>query len=149
MPTAASRRLACRSCPTLERMPIRTAVKALGLVALVSAAFARGAVTAVLRGWGSPLVFVMVENKTMAKIRSVSLAVTTCGSTSKLAAFGLALGQTQTVRFPVCGEGGYELEAVLVDGRTLKSKAYVESGYSVSEHVDQSRIRSQTKTRHF
>ena len=128
-----------------ERMARRNALTVLGALVLALALFVAGAFTAVVRGWGSPLVSVVVQNDATAEVRSVTLSVTSCGSTSKLAVAALAPSQRHTFRFPVCGEGGYELEAALADGRTLKSQAYVESGYSVSEHVEPSRIRSQAR----
>ena len=66
-------------------MARHTALKVLGTLTLALTTFAAGALTAVLRGWGSPLVFVMVQNNTTGEVWSVNLNINSCGSTSKLA----------------------------------------------------------------
>jgi hypothetical protein len=126
-------------------MTHRNALIAFGAVAFAAAGFAAGALTAIVRDWGSPIVSVTVQNNTVGDVRLVALNVTSCGTTSKLSASALAPGQAHTFRFSVCGEGGYELEAILPEGKMLKEEAYVESGYSVNTHIEQSRIRSHTE----
>jgi len=117
--------------------------------ALVCTALVAIACTAVVREWGSPLVFVSVENDTSSRLRSITLTYDTCGSMRSLSAKELPSGKTYTFKFPVCGEGGTKVTAELQDGSILVSRgAYVESGYSVSERVEQTGIRSNIRWYH-
>lgn len=111
--------------------------------------FAGGAVTAVVRGWGSPLVEVVVENQSGSMIRLVNLQLSSCGGTSSLSMQSLAPGRTHTFRFSVCGEGGYTIDALLENKMVLSSDAYVESGYRIVEHIEPDRIRSFSQVHHF
>jgi hypothetical protein len=106
-------------------------------------AFATGAVTAVKRGWGSPLVSVYVENNTKSQVRLVTLTYSSCGATHVLTTQNLSPGKDHTFKFPICGEGGYKIEAALDEGRILSSGAYVESGYATRETIEPTRIRSE------
>ncbi len=116
---------------------------------IACAAFAAGAVTAMMREWGSPLVFVTISNDTASTISSVTLTYSTCGSTSSLSTRDLPIGKTHTFKFPVCGEGGYGIIAVLQGGKTLLSPGgYVECGYSATEHIEQNTIRSDIRMYH-
>lgn len=110
-------------------------------------AFIAGAVTAAQRGWGSPLVTVVVHNDSDVPLRAVKLRYGSCGETHAMVHDDLAAGRTHAFRFPVCGEGGYSLEAVRPDGSTVTSAGYVERGYRVDEHV--SATRSQSSVRIF
>jgi hypothetical protein len=114
---------------------------------LTCAAFAAGAFTAIMRGWGSPLVFVSVQNNTSADIRFVNLNYSSCGARNTLTIQKLPPGKAHVFQFPVCGEGGYQVEAVLQDGKTLtSSESYVERGYSSGELVGPNGIRSELRT---
>jgi hypothetical protein len=114
---------------------------------LICAAFVAGAITAIMRGWGSPLVSISVQNNTSAEIRFVNLNYSSCGAKNTFTIQTLPPGKAHVFRFLVCGEGGYQVEAVLQDGRTLKSpEGYVESGYSSSELVEPMGIRSEVRT---
>lgn len=106
--------------------------------------FVGGAVTSTMRGWGSPLVSVVVENRTTAPVSLVNLQLSGCGGTSTLSVRDLQPGRTHTFRFMVCGEAGYKLEAMLENQMVLSSEAYVESGYRVVESIEPLRIRSET-----
>lgn len=120
----------------------------LGFV-IACTAFAAGAVTAVMREWGSPLVFVTVSNDTASPLSSVTLIYSTCGSKNSLSTQDLPVGKTHTFKFPVCGEGGYGVTAVLQGGSTLLSSGgYVESGYSATERIEQTKIRSDIRMYH-
>lgn len=126
---------------TLPKIAVTASVAAL-------LGFVGGAVTSAVRGWGSPLVEVVVENETTSVIRLVSLQLSSCGATSSLAVQDLAPGRAHTFRFFVCGEGGYTLDAMLENKMVLSSGEYVESGYRVVESVGAFRIRSDVKTRY-
>jgi hypothetical protein len=117
--------------------------------AIVCTAFVAIACTAVIREWGSPLVFVSVENDTSSRLRSVTLTYETCGLEKSLTIQELPSGKTYTFKFPVCGEGDVRVSAKLQDGRMLVSRGdYVESSWSVSEQVEQTGIRSDTTWYH-
>jgi hypothetical protein len=117
--------------------------------AIVCTAFVAIACTAVVREWGSPLVFVSVENDTSSRLRSVTLTYETCELEKSLTIQELPSGKTYTFKFPVCGEGGTKVTAELQDGSMLVSRgAYVESGWSVSEQVEQTGIRSNIRRYH-
>lgn len=107
-------------------------------------AFSAGACAAIERGWGSPLVQVIVQNRTAGLLTSIRLSHTSCGTTTSLSGGALAAGEERVFRFLVCGEGGYELEAALPGGAVLKSGNYVERGYRVVDKVEASRIFSET-----
>ena len=135
----------CRS--SLEHM--RRCYIAILFLIVICIAFAAGATTAVMREWGSPLVFVTVENVTASPLSSVTLIYSTCGSKSSLSTQDLPPGETHTFRFLVCGEGGYGVVAVLPDGSSLVSSGgYVESGYSAFERVEKAKIWSDIKMYH-
>ena len=108
----------------------------------LSIAFSVGALTAIKRGWGSPLVSVSVENTTPLPIRRITLSYSSCGATNTLTAQNLEPGRDHFFQFMVCGEGGYKVEAALNDGRVLSSGAYVERGYTTIEKIEPTRIKS-------
>jgi len=121
------------------------------LVAVLTvSAFIAGAVTAVVREWGSSLVFVTVENETEHPLGSVTVTYSTCGSQTAVSVPQLPAGEKHTFKFSVCGEGGYRTSAELQNGRTLVSSGgYVESGYNANEYVEQTRIRSEVRMFHW
>ena len=107
--------------------------------------FVGGAVTSAIRGWGSPLVSVVVDNRTTSPVSLVNLHLSGCGGTSTLSVRDLQPGRTHTFRFLVCGEGGYKLDAMLENKMVLSSEAYVESGSRAVETIEPLRIRSETR----
>lgn len=109
------------------------------------AAFVAGALTAAQRGWGSPLVTVVVHNDSDVPLRAVKLRYGSCGETHAMVHDDLEPGRPHVFRFPVCGEGGYSLEALRSDGATLTSGGYVERGYRVDEHVSAARIQQSVR----
>lgn len=117
--------------------------------AILCTAFVAIACTAVVREWGSPLVFVSVENDTSSRLRSVTLNYETCELERSLTTQDIPAGKTYTFKFPVCGEGDVRVSAELQDGHVLVSRGdYVESGWSVSEQVKQTGIRSDARWYH-
>lgn len=52
----------------------------------------------------------------------------------------LAPGETETLRIYVRGEGGYVLSVELPEAGLLESERYVETGYTVTEHITPSGI---------
>jgi hypothetical protein len=114
----------------------------------IAIGFLAGASNAALRGWGSPVVSVDVMNSSGAAVQSVSLQYESCGQKTLLPAQTLGQGQQTTFRFLVCGEGGYQVQARLDDGRELKGRdGYVESGYHATEIVQASGVMSTVANR--
>jgi len=134
-----------RLSQTLLRMQHRKPLIVLIAVILSAGFFAAGAFTAIARGWGSPLVRVTVHNESEGEVRSLVLDISSCGKRDSLILPTLGARRTHTFQFPVCGEGGYQLVAIGSDGKSLKSEAYVESGYSVDEYISTAGFRSSTK----
>ncbi len=122
-------------------------LRKLAFVVAIAAAFGFvvGAVTSAMRGWGSPLVSVVVENHTSTAVGLVNLHISSCGATSSLSARNIQPGTSHTFRFLVCGEGGYKLDAMLERNMVLSSGAYVESGYKVIESIGPFQIKSKYK----
>jgi hypothetical protein len=115
---------------------MRTPLKVLSIVTLAAMAFAVGAVTAVVRGWGDRAVRTQVINNSQQTVQSFTVRYTTCGSKAEVVGGPLSPGQSRTLRFPVCGEGGYVVEATLANGNVVKgTEGYVESGYSTTDTV--------------
>ena len=112
------------------------ALKALGIVLLVAAAFGAGVVTALIRGWGDRPVKAELVNQLDQPIRSFTVRYTTCGSKVEITGGELLPGKSRTVRFSVCGEGGYVVEATLADGTIVTgTEGYVQSGDSTTEII--------------
>jgi len=110
-------------------------------VAPLLVGFAAGAATAVIRGWGDRDVRVDVVNESGQRVKSLVLDVDTCGARSVLGRAALEPGDRATVRFAVCGEGGYEVRAQLENGVELRGRGdYVESGYRATQRVRRSDI---------
>jgi len=129
-----SGRLGTFSTASLERM--RKTLKLFGLVVLAVVAFAAGAATAVIRGWGDRAVHTQVINKSGQLVQSFTVRYTTCGSKTDVVGGPLSPGQSQTLRFPVCGEGVYVVEATLANGSVVKgAEGYIESRYSTTDTV--------------
>lgn len=124
-----------------------TLYKILWVLALLLAVFVSGALTAIWRGWGSPTVAVKVVNQSGQNIQSFSVAYVTCDTKGSIVGGELATGQTKTLHFSVCGEGGYTLAVVFADGRRITStEGYVESGYLVTGLISQNGVTSSERT---
>jgi hypothetical protein len=77
-----------------------------------------------------------IVNQSDQLIRSFTVLYSTCGTETQITGQRLAAGKSRTIRFPICGEGGYALEVTLADGRVLKrAEGYVESGYSTIDTI--------------
>ena len=67
----------------------------------------------------------------------------TCWVEGTITGHDLPPGESKTARYLLCGEGDYTVEAVFVDGRTVKSaEGYVEAGYASTEVVTVNGIKS-------
>jgi hypothetical protein len=128
---------------------VRLPTLILAVAAAGTLGFIGGAFTAAKRGWGAPLVSVVVENRTTSNVSLINLHHAGCGEINSLSVQNLQPGRTHTFRFLVCGEGGYKLDAMLENKMVLSSSAYVESGHKVVEVIEPLRIRSQTQAHPF
>src|SRR5581483_3328030 len=109
---------------------MKALLKTFVLALLVTVSFIGGVVTSLTQGWGDSAVRIEISNMSSEAIESFRVSYSTCGTTWKLEGQRLPPGRSETVRFTVCGEGGYVAEAVLPDGRVVKgTEVYVESGY--------------------
>ena len=106
------------------------------IVIALSAASLALAAWAVWRGVGSSHVTAHVSNATTQKLRSVTIQFETCGKDGSVSAGELRPGYSRRLRYEVCGEGGYTVEAVFSDGRIVKGGGgYVENGYVSTDRI--------------
>lgn len=114
----------------------------LGATLFTGIGFVAGAVTAGTRGWFSPVVRVVVENRSGADVTNVVLTHRSGGRTSTILLPALKNRQSAQLRYYAGDAGGYEISATLADGRTLKGgSGYAEGGYSTSEIITASTIK--------
>ena len=112
-------------------------------LAFAIAAFAAGAWTAIQRGWGTQSVTAIVINDTDQTLRAVTIHFEACGNKGSISGGELAPSHSHRLRYSVCGEGGYTVEAVFADGQVVKgSGGYVESGYVSTERISRNGIAS-------
>ncbi|MCE1242837.1 hypothetical protein [Oryzomicrobium sp.] len=120
-----------------------TLLRIIAWCVLVLSGFGIGAITAVVRGWGSPVVTLELANQSGRSIQSFVVRYDTCGNKASITSEGPSAGQSKRIYFSVCGEGGYALEVVFSDGQRMVSRnSYVESGYSITEVVTANTIDS-------
>jgi len=100
---------------------------------LAAVAFGAGAMIAMSRGWGEAITIIDIVNGTDQAVSMVTVQFDTCGYRGSIQAGALAPNASTLVRYMVCGEGGQTVTAQFADGTLLKSAAYVESGYRVTE----------------
>ncbi|HEX7987852.1 MAG TPA: hypothetical protein VF616_30360 [Duganella sp.] len=107
-----------------------------GIVLLAAACYAAGAITAGVKHWFQPLVYVSIENDSGEDLAKLVLTHESASLTSTVTLPALKRGQSTELIFFVAGEGGYQIEALFPDGRMAKSGAgYVESGSSIKEVI--------------
>jgi hypothetical protein len=108
---------------------------------LLLTGFAVGAWVAAYRGWGSSGATTFIENKAAEPLRTVTVILNSCNEQRTFITGKLAPGETRRVQYPVCGEGGYTIQAETDGGRVIKSEQrYVESGYVTSDQITDERI---------
>ena len=108
----------------------------LGVVMALAVGFGAGAVAAITRGWGSLQMTVQVSNETGQAVSQLTIMTKNGSRTVTTLLEPLAVGAEVGTRVPIAGEGLYQLEVTLADGRVLKgSPAYVQSGYSARERL--------------
>jgi hypothetical protein len=113
------------------------------LVAVATLAFFAGATIAMLRGWGTREVSVEIENDSKGPLRSFTVQYRTCGVSGSIRGGEVQPGHSHAIRYVVCGEGAYLIEAQLADGKVVRSREkYVVSRSSSTEIVTASGITS-------
>ena len=96
-----------------------------------------------LRGWGTREVSVEIGNDSNGPLRSFTVQYRTCGLAGSIRGGEVQPGHSYTVRYVVCGEGAYLIEAQLADWKVVRSKEmYVVSRWSSTEIVTASGITS-------
>jgi len=108
--------------------------KALAVTAALLFTFSAGAITAGVRQWFQPIVTVDLVNRSGQPVTKLVVKVRTNGYDSEISVRALPVGESQTVRFVLAGEGSYQVNATLENGTILHGGAgYVEAGYSARE----------------
>ena len=119
-------------------------IQIIGAVVLTCLAFVAGAWTAIQRGWGADTVTAQIINVSDQSLSSIAIEFETCGSRGSVVGGELKPGSSRRLRYSVCGEGGYVVEAVFADGHMVRSGGgYVESGYVSTEQVSRDAIVSE------
>jgi hypothetical protein len=122
---------------------MKTSVAVVSALASASVAFAAGAWTAMRSGWGSRTVVANIVNDTDRTVRSIAVHFETCGGTGTVPGGELPPGASRQLRYSVCGEGAYSIEASFADGSVLRgSEGYVEVGYVSIDRIKPDRITS-------
>jgi hypothetical protein len=95
------------------------------------------------RGLGSPGVTAHVTNATNQNLGSVTIHYETCGRRGSVSTGDLGPGKSRRLRYSVCGEGGYSVQAHFADGRLLRGGGgYVETGYISTDVISSDEITS-------
>jgi len=124
---------------------MRSAIKVIALTSLVTFGFVAGALTAGMRHWFHPICHVAIKNDSGQTVSSLKFTHESGGLTSVVALPALKQGHSTEVHFFVAGEGGYQIDATLADGRVIRGGAgYIETGYKATEIVGASTIENKS-----
>jgi hypothetical protein len=107
---------------------MRPVLQVLAAGSLLAIGFVSGAVVSwTLRP--VPSAQVTLKNESGQAIRDLKLTNSTGAQTSTILLPALNQGESTTIQFLLLGEGSYQVEATLADGRLVKGgEGYVESG---------------------
>jgi hypothetical protein len=84
----------------------------------------------------APIAQVTFKNESGQAVRDLKLTSSTGGQTSTILIPALNQGQSANIQFLLLGEGSYQVEATLADGRQVKGgEGYIESGHRGTEVV--------------
>jgi hypothetical protein len=119
---------------------VRTSISVLGSLTIAALAFGAGAMTAISRGWGQAIATVDIVNGSDQALSMVTVQFDTCGHRGSVQAGTLGPRASTQIRYVVCGEGGQVVTAQFADGRVVKTAAYVETGYRVTERISRDAI---------
>ncbi|MGQ3054899.1 MAG: hypothetical protein ACT6S0_24175 [Roseateles sp.] len=116
----------------------------LGLLVALAISFGAGALTAGLRGSLQPQMTVHVINQAGQPVSQVTITTKNSARTVTTQLGPLPLSAKTTARLAIAGEGLYQVEATLADGRVIAGgPAYVHSGYSTEERLQADKVHSQ------
>ena len=111
------------------------------------AGFGIGAWLAATNGWGTPTVSATIVNDSGSPIERVHVEFESCNLQGTAIVGRLNVGDRRTVQYSLCGEGGYVIDVLFADGRSLRSGGgYVEHGYRTVDVVQRERIDSRQST---
>ena len=82
---------------------------------------------------------VILSNDTSTHLTNVRLHNRETGGT--LIVDRLESGQTEALRVHIRGEGSYLLSATLPSGGLVEAERYMETGYTITEHIEPDQIR--------
>ncbi len=117
--------------------------KVLAVMAALLFTFSSGAITAGVRQWFQPIVTVDLVNRSGQPVTKLLVKVKTNGYDSEISVRALPVGERQTVRFVLAGEGSYQVNATLANGAILHGgTGYVEAGYSARETLLSNKVES-------
>jgi hypothetical protein len=123
-----------------------SAAATIWLVSIV-VGFAVGAWMAMHNGWGSQVVVANIVNESGRTVRAAVIHFGTCGGKGAAVVGELRPGASHQVRYSVCGEGGYTVEATFDDGSVVKgNEGYVEVGYVSTDRISADRVTSTQST---
>lgn len=115
----------------------------LALLAALSLSFAAGALMAGMRHWFQPLATVHISNLSGQDVTHLVLTSRTNGAVTTTELMPLPAGGETTAWIFVAGEGSYQLQATLANGRVLAGGAgYVEGGYTATERLHPGKVES-------
>jgi hypothetical protein len=118
--------------------------RAVTVVIALGVAFLALAAAAAWRGVWSSGVTAHVTNGTSQGLRSVTIRFETCGKHASVSSGAVAPGESRRLRYAVCGEGGYVVEATFSDGRIIRGGGgYVETGSVSTDRISSAGISSQ------
>jgi hypothetical protein len=114
---------------------MRPVLQVLAAGSLLAIGFVSGAVV-----WDrirlEPSAQVTLKNESGQAIRDLKLTNSTAGQKSTILLPALNQDESTTIKFFLMGEGSYQVEATLADGRLVKGgEGYVESGYQGTKVV--------------
>jgi hypothetical protein len=125
----------------LERMKRKVVAGLLAIVVVISGWIAYQ------RGWGNSDVTAVVSNNASESLHTFTVLVETCGEKRSVVGGPLSPGETRRFQYPVCGEGGYTIEAQLESGKIVKGGGgYVENGYVTSDKISDQSVASAQET---
>ncbi len=113
----------------------------IGATLFAGIGFVAGAVMAGPRGWFTPMVRVVVENRSGQDVENVMLTHRSGGQLNTVLLPSLRDRKTAEIKYFAGNASGYELSVTFANGRTLKGGAgYAEGGNTMREVITASTI---------
>ena len=129
-------------------MPMPQTLRIFYAIVILGVVFFAGVISGRIFGWFQPYVTLSITNHSGQELKALNLSVKT-GQQKGVTELRLPKnGETIQVRFYVAGEGGYSLQAVLANNKSLESKMnYIESGYKVTAAIKNNSISTEYESR--